>query len=188
MLAPDMFHRLETRVELGYSDAEFATAFDYLGKFDFVKAVEDLSATLDHLKGMDAVKGQSKGATTQVAALGYCLGGALAHQAAAHCEVDAAVSYYGVYLEQQLHLEDRITCPTVLHFGGADDHVPKEAATARLLRELREREIGTRDRGRGCPFPPCPPISAAVIRSAGALRESPQSHRPVAASHGTDRP
>ena len=127
VLAPDMFHRLQTRVELGYSDAEFATAFDYLGKFDFAKAVEDMGATLDHLKGMDAVEGQGKGATTQVAALGYCLGGALAYQAAAHCEVDAAVSYYGVYLEQQLHLKDRIACPMVMHFGGADDHVPMEA-------------------------------------------------------------
>ena len=29
VLAPDMFHRLQTRVELGYSDAEFATAFGY---------------------------------------------------------------------------------------------------------------------------------------------------------------
>ena len=106
VLAPDMFHRLQTRVELGYSDAEFATAFGYFQKLDFARAVEDMTATVDHLKGMDAVEGQGKSGATRVAALGYCLGGALAYQAAAHCGVDAAASYYGVRIEDQLHLKD----------------------------------------------------------------------------------
>ena len=127
VLAPDMFHRLRTRVELGYSDAEFATAFGYFQKLDFAKAVEDMGATVDHLKGMAAVEGQGKGGATQVAALGYCLGGALAWQAAAHCGVDAAASYYGVRIEDQLDLADRIACPMVMHFGSADEHVPMEA-------------------------------------------------------------
>ena len=127
VLAPDMFHRMETRVDLGYSDAERATAFDYFGRFDFAKAVEDMTATVTHLKGMDAVKGQGKGGATQAGTLGYCLGGALAYQAAAHCSVDAAASYYGVRIEQQLHLKEKISCPTMLHFGGADEHVPMEA-------------------------------------------------------------
>ena len=127
VLAPDMFHRLRTRVELGYSDAEFATAFGYFQKLDFARAVEDMTATVDHLKGMDAVEGQGKGGATRVAALGYCLGGALAYQAAAHCAVDAAASYYGVRIEDQLHLKDRIACPMVMHFGSADEHVPMEA-------------------------------------------------------------
>jgi len=127
VLAPDMFHRLEKRVELGYSEEEFGKAFEYFGKFDFAKAVEDMTATVDHLKGMDAVKGQGKGGQTQVAALGYCLGGALAYQAAAHCGVDAAAGYYGVRIEDQLALKDKITCPLVLHFGGADEHVPMDA-------------------------------------------------------------
>jgi len=127
VLAPDMFHRLDERVELGYSEAEFGKAFEYFGQFDFAKAVDDMSATVAHLKGMDAVKGQGKGGKTQVAALGYCLGGALAYQAAAHCGVDAAAGYYGVKIEDQLGVKDKITCPLVLHFGGADEHVPMEA-------------------------------------------------------------
>ena len=108
VLAPDMFHRLEKRVELGYSDAEFATAFGYFEQFDFAKAVARTWAPRsDRLKGMG--RGRRPGARAappQVATLGYCLGGALAaYQAAAHCGVDAAASYYGVRIEDQLHLK-----------------------------------------------------------------------------------
>ncbi len=127
VLAPDMFWRMDERVELGYSQEEFGKAFEYFGKFDFAKAVEDMTATVEHLKGMDAVKGHGKGGKTQVAALGYCLGGALAYQAAAHCGVDAAACYYGVAIEKQLAVKDKIKCPVVMHFGGADEHVPMEA-------------------------------------------------------------
>ncbi len=127
VLAPDMFWRIDERIELGYSQEDFGKAFECYGKFDFAKAVEDMTATVEHLKGMDAVKGHGKNHQTQVAALGYCLGGALAYQAAAHCGVDAAASYYGVAIEKQLDVKDKIKCPMVLHFGGADEHVPMEA-------------------------------------------------------------
>ena len=127
VLAPDMFWRLESRVELGYGEADFGRAFDHYGKFDFAAAVEDMQDAAAFLRGHDAVKGQGRGGATQVAALGYCLGGALAYQAAAHCGVDAAVSYYGVAIETQLDLKDKITCPMVFHCGGADEHVPMEA-------------------------------------------------------------
>ena len=126
VLAPDMFWRMEPRVELSYDEEGFGKAFGYFEKFDFAKAVEDMGATVEHLRGMDVVQGQGKGGKTQVAALGYCLGGALAYQAAAHTEVDAAASYYGVRIDQQLHLADKIACPMVFHFGGADEHVPMD--------------------------------------------------------------
>ena len=124
VLAPDMFWRLEPGVELGYSEAEFGKAFGYYEKFDFAKAVEDMQATVEHLRLMPEVKGLHD--KKQVASLGYCLGGALSYQAAAHCGVDAAVSYYGVAIEKQLGLKDNIKCPMLLHFGGADEHVPME--------------------------------------------------------------
>lgn len=130
VLAPDMFHRMDKRADLNYDEAGVAKAFDYYGRFDFAKAVEDMSATVDALRAMPEVKGHGKGGKTQVAALGYCLGGALAYQAAAHCGVDAAASYYGVGIEKQLGLKDKIACPMVFHFGGSDDHVPMEAVDA----------------------------------------------------------
>ena len=127
VLVPDMFWRLEPRIELDYDEAGRGKAFEYYGQFDFAKAVEDMTATVDHLKGMAEVKGQGKGGDTQVGCIGYCLGGALAYQAAAHAGVDCAAAYYGVAIEKQLDVADKITCPVVFHFGGADDHVPMEA-------------------------------------------------------------
>jgi carboxymethylenebutenolidase len=62
-----------------------------------------------------------------VAALGYCLGGTLAYQTAAHCGVDAAISYYGVAIEKQLDLKDKISCPVIFHCGSDDEHVPMAA-------------------------------------------------------------
>ena len=123
VLAPDMFWRMDPMVELGYSQEDFGRAFEYFGKFDFAKAIEDMTATVDHLKGMDAVTGKHG---KQVAALGYCLGGKLAYLAAAHSGVDAAIGYYGVRIDQDLDLKDKIKCPLLLHFGGADEHVPQE--------------------------------------------------------------
>lgn len=130
VLAPDLFWRMAPGVDLGYGEADRAKAFEYYGKFDFAKAVADMTATVEHLKGMGEVKGQGKGGKTQVAAIGYCLGGALAYQAAAHCGIDAAAAYYGVAIDKQLDLADKITCPVVFHFGGADEHVPMAAVEA----------------------------------------------------------
>jgi carboxymethylenebutenolidase len=108
-------------VDLGYSQEEFGRAFDYFGRFDVAKAVEDITASVGHLKDMEEVGGKHG---KQVAALGYCLGGKLAYLAAAHSGVDAAIGYYGVRIDQDLDLADRIACPLLLHFGGADEHVP----------------------------------------------------------------
>ncbi|MDH3235741.1 MAG: dienelactone hydrolase family protein [Alphaproteobacteria bacterium] len=130
VLVPDMFWRLEPRVDLSYSEDDRTKAFGYYEKFDFGKAIEDMTATVDHLKSMDEVKGQGKGGATHAAVLGYCLGGALAYQAAAHCGVDAAAAYYGVAIEKQLDVADKIKCPVVFHFGGEDSHVPQEAVEA----------------------------------------------------------
>jgi carboxymethylenebutenolidase len=127
VLAPDMFWRLEPRVDLSYSEEDQGKAFGFYGQFDFAAAVTDMQAATAFLRSHDAVKGQGKRGATQVAAIGYCLGGALAYQSAAHCDLDAAVSYYGVSIEKQLDLKDKITCPLVLHCGGEDEHVPMAA-------------------------------------------------------------
>ena len=127
VLAPDMFWRLDPRVDLSYSEADREKAFGYYGQFDFAAAAKDMQAASDYLKKHDAVVGQGKGGATQVAALGYCLGGALAYQAAAHCDLAAAVSYYGVAIEKQLDLKDKVSCPLVFHCGGEDEHVPMAA-------------------------------------------------------------
>jgi len=84
------------------------------------KAVEDIGASVAALRAEPACVGK-------IGALGFCLGGALAYLAAAHCGVDCAVGYYGVGIEKMLDLVPRIKCPLVLHFAADDKFVPEAA-------------------------------------------------------------
>jgi carboxymethylenebutenolidase len=118
VLAPDLFWRLQPGVEL--DEAQFDKAFGLYQKFDFAKAVADITANVAALRARPECAGK-------VGALGFCLGGALAYLAAAHAGVDCAVGYYGVGIEQQLDLVPRIKCPLVLHFAEADKFVPEAA-------------------------------------------------------------
>src|SRR6516162_6240760 len=74
VLAPDLFHRLEPNVELGYGEEDFKKAFDFYGRFDEDKAAKDIKSTVGVLRKV-------KGCNGKVAALGYCLGGKLAYLA-----------------------------------------------------------------------------------------------------------
>ncbi|HYV87464.1 MAG TPA: dienelactone hydrolase family protein, partial [Candidatus Polarisedimenticolia bacterium] len=84
VLAPDLFHRLEPHVELGYGEADLKRAFDFYGRFDENKGAADIKSAVTALRKV-------KGCNGKVAALGYCLGGKLAYLAAARAGVDAAV-------------------------------------------------------------------------------------------------
>ena len=79
-----------------------------------------MQASASALRSHDACKGK-------IGAVGFCLGGKLSYLAAAHCNLDAAVSYYGVGIEADLDLKDQITCPMVMHFAELDQFVPAEA-------------------------------------------------------------
>jgi carboxymethylenebutenolidase len=118
VLAPDLFWRLEPGVEL--SEAQFDKAFGLYQKFDVPKAVEDIAASVAALRAQPGCAGK-------IGALGFCLGGALAYLAAAHCGVDCAVGYYGVGIEKMLDLVPRIKCPMALHFAAEDKFVPEAA-------------------------------------------------------------
>ena len=43
---------------------------------------------------------------------------------------DVAVCYYGSGIPDALDLTPRITCPVLLHFGGADPYIPREQVDA----------------------------------------------------------
>ncbi|MGF6569137.1 carboxymethylenebutenolidase [Paraburkholderia fungorum] len=123
VLAPDLFHQFEPNIELGYSEADHAKAFDYYKRFDVARAIGDIRATVQFARSMP----ESTGA---VGALGFCLGGKLAYLAAAQCGVDCAVGYYGVGIQDALDLAAEITCPLALHFGETDPMNPPAAVAA----------------------------------------------------------
>ena len=120
VLAPDLFHRLEPNVELGYGEEDMKRAFDFYQRFDEDKAALDIKSAVGALRRV-------KGCDGKVAALGYCLGGKLAYLAAARAGVDAAIGYYGVYIEKNLDEAKKINCPLLLHFAGNDRFVPPTA-------------------------------------------------------------
>jgi carboxymethylenebutenolidase len=119
-IVPDLFWRLEPGVSLGYNEADFAKARALNGRFDSKSAIIDMTATVKALRTHKAVKGK-------IGALGFCLGGRLAVLAAAHSGIDAAVSYYGVGIENELDSVKAVKCPMALHFAEKDSYTPPAA-------------------------------------------------------------
>ena len=117
VIAPDLFWRIEPGIELGYTEADFQRALAYRQQFDIDKSVDDIAATVAALRALPQCVGK-------VGALGFCLGGKLAYLAAARTDIDCAVGYYGVGIEQALDEASNISCPMALHFAGEDKHVP----------------------------------------------------------------
>jgi len=173
VLAPDLFHRLEPYVELGYGEEDFKKAFGFYQRFDEDTAAKDIKSAVGVLRRV-------KGCNGKVAALGYCLGGKLAYLAAARSGVDAAAGYYGVYIEKNLKEAGKIKCPLLLHFAGNDRFVPP-AAVAKIrksLGKLADFESyvypGT-DHAFNCPERPSYDRSASGLarsRTIGFLRRS----------------
>ncbi len=90
-----------------------------VGRLDVPGAVDDTVAALDALGALDPVTGGA-------AVLGFCLGGTIAWLAAAAGDPAACVSYYGSGVADAADRIEAVTCPTLLHFGGADPFIPPE--------------------------------------------------------------
>ena len=122
-LVPDLFWRMEPGVDLGYGQEDFAKALDFYARFDVDQGVADIGAAIAALRTRPECTGK-------VAAMGFCLGGKLAYLTAARHDVDAAVSFYGVAIEESLDESGGIACPLLMHFAGEDSFVPQSAVAA----------------------------------------------------------
>ena len=120
-ICPDIFWRIEPGVDItDQSEAEWQKAFELFGKFDADQGVQDLIATLDHVRAMPECTGKA-------GTVGYCLGGKLAYLMAARSDADANVSYYGVGLDALIGEADRIGTAYLCHVAENDGFVPPEA-------------------------------------------------------------
>ncbi len=120
VLAPDLFWRQGHRIELGYGDADWKRATELKAATSLNKAQGDVRAAARALRALPGVG-------TKIASLGYCWGGLLSYHAAADGLVDAAVAYYGGGIQNALNRADDIRIPLMLHFGGKDKHIPRDA-------------------------------------------------------------
>ncbi|NRT55050.1 dienelactone hydrolase family protein [Sphaerotilus uruguayifluvii] len=126
VIAPDLFRRQATRVELGYVGEDRERALTLMRDLSRDQAEADMGVALAALRAMPECTGR-------VGALGYCMGGRLAFAAAALCGVDAAVCYYGGGIAAQpdlAALAERITVPVQFHHAGHDPSIPPEAVAA----------------------------------------------------------
>jgi len=120
-ICPDLFWRIEPGIDItDQSEAEWKRAFELFNAFDVETGVRDIQATIDQVRSDAACNGK-------VGAVGFCLGGLLAFLTATRTDADAAVSYYGVGLENRVVEAEKLTRPLLLHIAEEDQFVSKEA-------------------------------------------------------------
>jgi carboxymethylenebutenolidase len=131
VVAPELYWRLDPALPpLDESAPDvMETAIGRATSLDWEQAVRDGVAAFEALHERDGVG--------RVGILGFCFGGGLAFNVAAHTEPDCLVSYYGSALPQLLGLAPKVTAPSLHHFGLADDFIDvdtvgqiREAVTA----------------------------------------------------------
>ncbi len=121
VLAPDIFWRQTPRVELGYEGEELQMGIQMAGKLQPAELLADIQAAAAALRARPEAAGRKLGA------IGYCMGGRLAFNAAAVAGLDAAVCYYGGGIHNQLEIAERIPCPVQFHYAEHDDNIPLAA-------------------------------------------------------------
>lgn len=119
-LCPDLFWRIERRVELTDKGGDWNRAIEFYQKIDEDKAVEDSAAALEFLRKHAACSGR-------VGAVGFCMGGNLAYLLSVRFKPDCAVGYYGVSTEKYLGEAKNLSSPLLMHVAERDKFCPPEA-------------------------------------------------------------
>lgn len=125
-LAPDLYWRIEPGIALGHDEAGLGRAFEVSQQLDHELAVRDSIDALNALRALPEVAHEGG----KAGVLGFCLGGTLAFGVAVEGDPDVAVCYYGSGIAGMLGRGDRIGCPVLFHFGGADPYIPREQVDA----------------------------------------------------------
>jgi len=135
-ICPDLFWRIEPGVDItDQSEAEWAKAFELYTAFNVDKGVEDIAATLATIRADEGCNGK-------VGSVGFCLGGLLSFLTATRTDIDVAVCFYGVGIENKVDEAKSLKRPVMLHVAEEDQFVPK-AAQAILTEALSGHPLVT---------------------------------------------
>jgi carboxymethylenebutenolidase len=135
-ICPDLFWRIEPGIDItDQSEAEWAKAFELYTAFNVDKGVEDIGATLATIRADEGCNGK-------VGSVGFCLGGLLSFLTATRTDIDAAVCFYGVGIENKVDEATSLSRPVMLHVAEEDQFVPK-AAQATLTEALSGNRLVT---------------------------------------------
>ena len=117
-VAPALFDRAEPGFQSGYQPEDVPRAYAMIGKVSSGPALLDIAAAI-----------QFAAQAGKVGVVGFCWGGTLAWSAAASLPgLSAAACYYGGGVLGLTDLQPN--CPTMLHFGAKDSHIPVDKVRA----------------------------------------------------------
>jgi carboxymethylenebutenolidase len=124
-VAPATFARVQTGVELGYTEADMGSGF---GLKNAVEALPAPGVLQDIQAAVNYAAEQSGG---KVAVLGFCWGGLLTWRSACLLNgVSAAVPYYGGGVTTAEEVARQPHCPVMAHFGDQDHWIPLDGVEA----------------------------------------------------------
>jgi carboxymethylenebutenolidase len=129
-IVPDLFWRMKPGVDISdKTEAEWKEAFGYYQQFDRALGLKDLISALDYARKMEGASGKA-GST------GYCLGGFMAFQMAAHSDADCNVSYYGGGVDGEMDKVGQVKKPLLIHLAGDDEYI-NAAAQQKILSAVK---------------------------------------------------
>lgn len=163
VLAPDVFWRQDDGAYLSYTDEGRAKARALEEQLDVDTFANDLEDAIGALRARPET-------TQKVGVMGFCLGGKFTYLSSVRHAIQAAVSYYGVKIDQYLDEADGLNCPLLMHFAENDPHVPPEAVEAIRQRMGASENVeiavypGTEHGFNRYGYPPHHPAQAAIAR------------------------
>jgi carboxymethylenebutenolidase len=115
-VAPALFDRFEANVDLGYDEIGMKRAKEFYPKLDPNVSLLDVAAAFHYAKRANKPTG----------VVGFCYGGLMSWISAVRGQSqqmrpDACVCYYPGGIGKVATEEP--SCPVMIHFGGADDHI-----------------------------------------------------------------
>ena len=124
-VAPAMFDRVKTGVELGYTADDMSAGMALKSAVEALpdtEVLQDIQAAIDHAAELGGGK---------VGIIGFCWGGLLAWRSACLLKgLSAAVPYYGGGITSQKEVARQPQCPVMAHFGDRDHWIPMEGIEA----------------------------------------------------------
>ncbi len=112
--APDLYHRIEPGIELGYGPEEVARARELKEQAGWDHAVMDIQTCVSTLL-----------IDHRVGVIGFCYGGSLAWLSACRgYGMEAVVCYYGGQIAAFLDRSPKV--PVQMHFGDRDTSIPAD--------------------------------------------------------------
>jgi len=124
-VAPATFHRAQTGVDLGYTEADMKAGTELKAAAEALPApgvLQDIQAAINHAA-------QTTGG--KVGIVGFCWGGLLTWRSACTLSgLSAAAPYYGGGMTVGDEPARQPACPVMVHFGNQDHWIPMDTVEA----------------------------------------------------------